>query len=114
MEKLMIKKGVKEVWAQGGQSGLEKRQATPQFTVFGDGVDRVRPTVIIRGKGLQISAKEKQSYYQQVKVVYQEKAWCNKEIMKEWISTKWANPYKNLIGQNSDGKILIADVHHAQ
>ena len=40
------KKGSKEVWAQSGQSGLDKRQATVQLTVFADGVDRVRPTVI--------------------------------------------------------------------
>ena len=48
------KKGVKEVWAQSGQSGQDKRQATVQLTVFTDGVDRVRPTVIFRGKGLRI------------------------------------------------------------
>ena len=42
------------------------------------------------------------------------KAWCDEKIIKEWISTEWANPFKNLIGQNSDGKILIADVHRAQ
>ena len=46
--------------------------------------------------------------------MYQEKAWCDEEIMKEWISTEWANPFKNPIGQNSDGKILIADVHRVQ
>ena len=34
-------KGVKEVWAQSGQSGLDKRQATVQLTVFADGVDRL-------------------------------------------------------------------------
>ena len=39
------KKSMKEVRAQSGQSGLEKRQATVQLTVFADGVDRVRPTV---------------------------------------------------------------------
>ena len=50
------------VWAQSGQSCLGKRQATAQVTVFGDRVDRVRPTVIFRDKGLRISAKEKQSY----------------------------------------------------
>ena len=66
------------------------------------------------GKGPQISAKEKQIYDQQVKVMYQEKAWCDEKIMKEWISNKWANPFKNPIGQNSDGKILIADIHHVQ
>ena len=48
------KKGVKEVWAQSGQSGQDKRQTTVQLAVFTDGVDRVRPTVIFRGKGLRI------------------------------------------------------------
>ena len=105
---------MKEVWAQSGQSGLDKRQATVQLTVFSDGVDRVRPTVIFRGKGLQISAKEKQSYDRPVKAMYQEKAWCDEEIMKEWISTERSNPLKNPVGQNSDWKILIADVHCAQ
>ena len=81
--------------AQSGQSGLDKRQATIQLTVFVGGVDRVRPTVIFQGKGLRISAKEKQSYDRRVKVMYQEKAWCDEEIMKEWISTEWANPFKN-------------------
>ena len=84
------------------------------MTVFADGVDRVRPTVIFRGKGLRISAKEKQSYDRRVKVMYQGKAWCHQEIMKEWISTEWANPFKNPFGQNSDGKILISDVHRGQ
>ena len=37
----------------------------------------------------------------------------HQEIMKEWISTKWANLFKNPIGQNSDGKIRITDVHRA-
>ena len=46
--------------------------------------------------------------------MYQEKAWCDEKITKEWISNKWANPFKNPIGQNSDRKILIADVHHAR
>ena len=40
------KKGVKKIGAQSGQSGLDKRQAPVQLTVFADGVDRVRPTVI--------------------------------------------------------------------
>ena len=114
METLMIKKGVKEVWAQSGQSSLGKRQVTVQLTVFADGVDRVRPTVIFQGKGLWVSAKEKQSYHQRVKVMYQQKALCGQEIVKEWISTKWSNPFTNPIGQNSDWKILIVDIHRTQ
>ena len=108
------KKGTKEVWAQSGQSGLEKRKAAVQLTVFAHGDDRVRPNVIFRGKGLRINAKEKQSYGQPVKAMFQEKTWCDQGIMKEWISTEWANPFKNLLGRNSDGKILIADAYRAQ
>ena len=33
--------GMKEVWAQSGQSGLNKRQATVLLTVPADGIDRV-------------------------------------------------------------------------
>ena len=43
---------MKEAWTQSGQSRLDKRQAiVVQLTVFADGVERVRPTVIFRGKG---------------------------------------------------------------
>jgi hypothetical protein len=104
-------KGVKEVWAQSGQSGLDKRQATVQLTVFADGIDRVRPTLIFKGKGLRIATKEKQSYDKRVRVMFQEKAWCDEEIMKEWINTEWSNPFTNLIRSK---KILLADVHRAQ
>ena len=61
MKKTYDKKGVKEVLAQSRQSGLDKRQATVQLTGFADAVDRVTPTVIFWGKGLRISAKEKES-----------------------------------------------------
>ena len=46
--------------------------------------------------------------------MHQENAWCDQEIMKERIFTEWANLFKNPNGQNSDGKILIADVDRAQ
>ena len=85
------KKDVKQVWAQSGQIDLDKRQATVQFTVFTDGANRVRPIVIFQGKDRWISAKEKQHYDRQVKVMYQDKAWCDQEIMKEWICTEWTN-----------------------
>ena len=32
-------------------------------------------------------------------------------FLKKWVSTEWANPFKNPIGQNSD---RIADVHSVQ
>ena len=47
-------KGAKEVWTQSGPSGLDKRQATVQLTVFADGVPRVRPTNNFKGTGKRI------------------------------------------------------------
>ena len=58
------------------------------MTVFADEIDRVRPTIIFGDKGLRISVKEK-------KVMTDESRSCI-----------------NTIGQNSNAKILIADVHH--
>ena len=29
--------------------------------------------------------------------MYQKKAWSDQKIMKEWISTEWANTFKNPI-----------------
>ena len=74
------KEGVKEVWAQSGQSGPDKRQEAAQLTVFADAVDRVKLTAIFGGKGFQISAKEKQSYDQRVKIMCQEKTWCDQRL----------------------------------
>ena len=55
---------------QIGQSGLDKRQATVQLTVFADGVDRVRPTIIFKRKGLRITTKEKESCDKRVRVMF--------------------------------------------
>lgn len=53
---------------------LDKRQATDQLNVFADGVDRVRPTIIFKGKSLRITTKEKDSYSKVVRVTFEEKA----------------------------------------
>ena len=73
---------MKAVWAQSGHSGLKKRQATMLLTVFADGVDRVRPTTIFTGKGISITKKEKESYDKRMRVMIQEKAWCDENIVK--------------------------------
>ena len=43
----------------GAGSGLEKRQCTVLLTLFADGKARVKPLIIFRGKGKQISFREK-------------------------------------------------------
>ena len=60
------KKGSKTIWHQGAQSGLEKRQCTVQLTIYADGVPRVKPLLIFRGKGLRITNAEKKDYDRRV------------------------------------------------
>ena len=51
--------GDKTVWVRGGALGLEKRQCTAQITLLTDGEPRVKPLLIFKGKGKQISLREK-------------------------------------------------------
>ena len=60
----------KEIWCASGSSGLEKQQCTVQLMIFADGVSRVRPLVIFRGKGLRIKAEEKRKWDKRGKVLF--------------------------------------------
>ena len=51
-EKTYTDKGSSEVWCVSGSYGLDKRQCSVQLTIFADGVPRICPLVIFRGKGL--------------------------------------------------------------
>ena len=54
-------KGSNEVWCSSGPSGVDKRQCTVQLTIFGDGVPRVKPTVIlnaVKENGLSLPKKK--------------------------------------------------------
>ena len=106
------KKGSKEVWLASGASGLEKRQCTVQMTVFADG-STLPPLIIFRGKGIRISADERNNWDRRVKVTFQPKAWCDEDVMKKWIQEDW-NVFLNPLTPGSSGKILTADVHAAQ
>ena len=107
-------KGSSEVWCVSGSSGLDKRQCSVQLTIFADGVPRVRPLVIFRGKGLRITRKEQEAWDRRVQVAFQPKAWCDESMMKKWISEQWGNIFINPPTTGSTGKILVADVHRAQ
>ena len=106
--------GAKEIWVRSGKSGLNKRQFTAQLTVFGDGVCRLRPALIFRGKDLLISKEKKSNWDKRVQVFFQEKAWCDQTIMKCWINEEWRNIFLNPATPEPSGKILCADVHRAQ
>ena len=79
------------------------------LTVFSDGVNRVRPTTIFKGKGLWISTKEK--VWQTRGVTCQEKDQCDENIMKEWVNTEWSSLSTN---PRKYKKIFIPDVYRDQ
>ena len=106
--------GEKDVSTSSGQSEFDKRQYTAQLIVFGDGVPRLKPLIIFRGKDLRIKKEEKQKWDKGVRVVFQENAWCDETVMLDWIKTDWGNFFTNPSTSGSDGKILIVDIHRAQ
>ena len=87
-------RGAKTVWVQGWPSGLDKRQCTVQFTLFADGVPRVKPLVIFRGTGKRISLRERFKYDQRVGIRFQPKAWCDEPCMKHWVRNHWKHNVK--------------------
>ena len=103
--------GSSTVWHRGTKSGLEKRQCTVQLTIYADGIARVKPLIIFRGKGLRISTSEKEKYDKRVVVKFQVNAWCDEKVMKDWVLTMWRRP---LAPEGRKPKLLIADVHKAQ
>ena len=107
-------RGEKEIWCVSGPSGLDKRQCTVQLTAFADGVNRVRPLIIFRGQGKRLAKKEKDAWDGHVRVMFQENAWCDGAVMKEWVSSEWGNVFTNKPSPGSSGKILVADMHRAQ
>ena len=51
-------------------------------TLFDDGLCLLTPTLIFRGKGFRMSKGEKSTWDKRVKVLFQEKAWYDENVMK--------------------------------
>ena len=107
-------KVVDEVWCDTGQSGLDKRQCIVQLTGFADGSTRLPPLIVFKGKGLCISAEGKRKWDKIVAVSFQKSAWCDENVMKQWVKEQWGNALLNSPSAGSIGKILYADVHTTQ
>lgn len=75
--------------------------------MFADG-KCVQPTVIFRGLGKRTSKTERDGWDSRVRVMFQEKAWCDEAIMREWVASEWANVFTNPHRASSTGKILVA------
>lgn len=96
--------GNKQVWVSQPSSGLDKRQATLQLCIRGDGDQHVKPAIVFRGKG-NVSTAEKAEYDQGVDVYFQSCAWMDSHLNKEWLS-KTLIP---AIGKTSKENVIFAD-----
>ena len=81
-----------------------------QLTIFADGVRRIQPLIVFRGKGLRIPQKERNFWNSRVTVQFQDNAWVDKNVMKYWVQHMW-RPWVSL---GNLPKLLVADVHCAQ
>lgn len=106
--------GLKEVWYASAASGLDKCQCTVQLTLFADGKQHERPIIIFRGQGKRISKTERDGWDKRGHIMFQQKAQCDKAIIKERVASEWANVFTNPHSASSTRKILVADVHAAQ
>jgi hypothetical protein len=70
--------------AQPGD-GLDKRQATLHLTTRAEGEQIVKPVLVFRGQGVRISAQEIVQYPDNIKVVWQPKAWVDTTIFRDII-----------------------------
>jgi len=79
-------KGEKTIWAKQSQNGWDKRQASLVLCVFADGVPRVPPMVIFRGKGERLG-QEREQYHPGVEVEFNAKAYMNDQLFLRYIDT---------------------------
>ena len=77
-----------------------------QLTIFADGEPRIKPLLIFKGTGQRIPGREKRQYDPRVVVKFQEKAWCNEEMMVFWLRNMWKKP--NMFGQPREHFLSIA------
>lgn len=113
-------KGSKTVWVRSQGSGLGKRQATIQATIFGDGVNRVKPLIVFCGKGTKLLKTEKEMWDKRVVVDFQENAWVDENVMLRWLQKQWllsvdltGCPQMSVL-RHTMPRMLVLDVHRAQ
>lgn len=79
--------GEKTLWIKSSkQSGLDKRQATLQLTIFADGIPRVEPLIFFRGLGVGVTMIAEMKHYRpHVVVKFNSTAYANSENVIEQI-----------------------------
>jgi len=97
-----------------------RSQATIQATIFGDGVSRIKPLIVFRGKETRLLKSEKSLWDKRVVVDFQDNAWVDEKVMLRWLQNQWqlAIDFDGYSGQhtlrNTIPRMLVLDVHKAQ
>ena len=101
--KTLKKKGSKTVRLKGAKSGWDKRQSSLQIAVFIDGVIRIKPLLIFKGKlkGDSRHRTEARKYHPGIVVIFNEKAYANTSNLIAWVKNQYstASAYCNKCGQ---------------
>jgi len=80
--------GSRSIMARSSKSGWEKRCVTLQCTVFADGINRMKPTLMFKGKPnshARARLAELQLYDHRVKVIFNDKAYANTQTQLEYV-----------------------------
>jgi hypothetical protein len=106
--------GTKRCWIKMHLKGLEKRFCTLQMCIC---MDKTKPqpiklAVVFRSgsKGTRIKKSEKDQYDKRVVVLWQKKAWMDRELCMQWAKEVWRKctsrvDEKLLLFDNLDGQI---------
>lgn len=76
--------GKKQVWISQPGSDLGKSQATLQLCIRTEGEQTVKPAIIFRDKGCNVSSEERVKYDKDVDVDFQINAWLEAEVNMQW------------------------------
>jgi hypothetical protein len=73
--------------AEPGGGAYSKRQASIQLTIRAEGEQIVRPEIVFRGEGVQLTKKELDYFSSlgNIRVRFQRKAWCDEKIVLEYL-----------------------------
>src|SRR6185437_9584071 len=77
-------KGEKTISVRSIRSSWEKRQTTLVLIIHTDGVLRLMPIIIFKGKG-NMTNEERQAWNKDVKVYFDDNAYNNEELFTRWI-----------------------------
>ena len=104
--------GTKRVWVKQMGSGLDKRQATLQLLIRGQG-EQPKPCLIFRGKpgrGSKARQEEVKLYDSDVTVIWQKKAWADTDVCVDWATHEYGSfAPSDFASGVAEPKLLIVD-----